>query len=232
MTPITNPWASKAIVSVTHPDGTIDPNNTVTAIGDEIRYEIVITNVGVAPVTDIEVKDPRIPDLRWARTSVPPRVSYLRPNETWVYEGFYNVTAEDLVDGNCIRNDATADSKEGSNEVNGSLTASTCARVVIPDPTATPSSVPTPAPSAVPTFTPKPSGVPTLSPTTAPTVMPTAVQETTTTRALTAPPSAAPTSCIECTQDSDCPLEKPKCSFRGRRKLLFGYHVMGCCREA
>jgi len=224
VTPITNPWASKAIVSVTHPDGTIDPNNTVTAIGDQIHYEIIITNVGVAPVTDLKVDDPLVPELQWDRTSLPPQVGYLRPNETWVYVGYYNVTAEDLVDGSCIRNDATAESNSGGGGNN--LTSSTCARVVIADPTATPSSVPTPAPSSPPSFTPKPSGVPSMSPTVAPTIVPTMAASKSTT---TAPITAAPTGCEPCAKDSECPTGQ-KCVSQRRRKLLFGYIASGCCR--
>jgi hypothetical protein len=118
-----NPAVIIEQVSVTNPDGSLDPDNIIDEVGDIINYRIIVSNVGFADLTNVAIDDPLI------QFQVPPGDStitgpfesqatdgILEPDETWMYSGSYSVTADDMStdgDGNGqIENIATVTTDE------------------------------------------------------------------------------------------------------------------------
>ncbi|MDI9471238.1 MAG: Cna B-type domain-containing protein [Bacillota bacterium] len=76
-----------------------------TVVGDEIEYEIVVTNTGNVTLKDVEVEDSLVPELT---KKVTPEESMnadgdLEVGETWTYKYTYAVTQED-VDAGFVKN--------------------------------------------------------------------------------------------------------------------------------
>lgn len=95
--PLANPFVSKQVVGVNNPDGSPDFRLLVDQVGDVILYEISVSNVGFGSLTAVDVEDNLIDD-----TLTGPVESFLPPNgvlqrgETFIYSGFYVVTADDI----------------------------------------------------------------------------------------------------------------------------------------
>ncbi len=74
-----------------------DGGAVVDAAGDVINYVIAVTNTGNTTLTDVQVDDPRLPDLVY-RSGDADGDGELDVDETWTYEGSYVVLQSDLED--------------------------------------------------------------------------------------------------------------------------------------
>lgn len=115
--PLANPFVSKQVVGVVNPDGTMDTRLLVDQAGDIIQYEITVSNVGFASLTDVKVEDKLIGDtLTGPVESFPPGNGVLQRGETFVYKGNYTVKQDDIdgfgyVQANIIENSAIVSAK-------------------------------------------------------------------------------------------------------------------------
>ena len=96
---------SKSVIS---PDESGDC--IVNSPGDDIPYRIVVTNDGNVDLTGVSVSDPMI-NLT-GPTGDENDLDVLNPGETWVYNGVYLLTQDDINNGNNIDNTATVSSNE------------------------------------------------------------------------------------------------------------------------
>ncbi len=103
---------SKSVIS---PDDSGDC--IVNSPGDDIPYRIVVKNDGNVDLTGVSVSDPMI-NLTGPTGDVN-ELSVLNPGETWVYDGVYDLTQDDINNGNSIDNTATVNSNELPEESSG-----------------------------------------------------------------------------------------------------------------
>ena len=103
---------SKSVIS---PDDSGDC--IVNSPGDDIPYRIVVNNDGNVDLTGVSVSDPMI-NLTGPTGDVN-ELSVLNPGETWVYDGVYDLTQDDINNGNSIDNTATVSSNELPEESSG-----------------------------------------------------------------------------------------------------------------
>jgi trimeric autotransporter adhesin len=82
----------------------------VNSPGDEIPYRIVVNNDGNVNLTGVSVNDPMI--SLTGPTGDDNEDSILNPGETWVFDGIYKLTKDDINNGNNIDNTATVSSNE------------------------------------------------------------------------------------------------------------------------
>ena len=95
--------------SVINPDASGDC--IVNSPGDEIPYRIVVKNDGNVDLTGVSVKDPMI--SLTGPIGDANNYGVLNPGETWVYNGIYKLTQDDINNGNGkIDNTATVSSNE------------------------------------------------------------------------------------------------------------------------
>jgi uncharacterized repeat protein (TIGR01451 family) len=149
-------------------------------LGDTVSYTYTVTNSGLAPVTDLEIIDDRIPDVVCDATTLdalgdPP------DNET-TCRGADTITADD-VDAGEVVNTATASGDDG-----GAISSAVSETVPVVAPSPTPTPAPAPAPAPAPTVTPSPS----ISPT-----APSASPSPSAAAPVAPPPTSGPTSLSE-----------------------------------
>ncbi|AKB17558.1 hypothetical protein MSWHS_0695 [Methanosarcina sp. WWM596] len=104
--PIGGEGGEGGVIPEEKPDCTIDktvidvagkgPAGTVTASGEIITYQIVVTNTGNFYLTGISVTDSLIQDLNGPEESLITD-GVLEQGESWVYTGYYMVTEEDII---------------------------------------------------------------------------------------------------------------------------------------
>ncbi len=95
--------------SVIGPDE--DGDCIVNSPGDEVPYRIVIKNDGNVDLTGVSVDDPMI--ILKGPTGDDIDLEVLNPGETWVYNGIYELTPDDINNGNgYIDNTAAVNSNE------------------------------------------------------------------------------------------------------------------------
>ncbi|MEV0891667.1 hypothetical protein [Promicromonospora sp. NPDC050262] len=135
-------------------------------LGDTVTYTYRVTNSGLAPVTDLEVLDDRIPDVVCDATTLG-ALGDAPDNET-TCRGVYTVTAEDIEAGEVV-NTATASGDGG-----GAISPPVSETVPVIAPT------PSPSPSLSPTSSPDPSASPSPSPSAVAPVVPPVTHEPTT----------------------------------------------------
>src|SRR5674476_1037984 len=103
-----NPYYS-IFKSVIGPDE--DGDCIVNSPGDEVPYRIVIKNDGNVNLTGVSVDDPMI--TLTGPTGDDIDLEVLNPGETWVYNGIYELTPDDINNGNgYIDNTAAVNSNE------------------------------------------------------------------------------------------------------------------------
>ncbi|MFE7406163.1 LPXTG cell wall anchor domain-containing protein [Isoptericola sp. NPDC057559] len=127
-------------------------------LGDTVTYTYTVTNSGLAPVTDLEVVDDRIPDVVCQSTTLG-ALGDAPANET-TCRGEYTVTAEDVQAGEVV-NTATASGDDG-----GAISPPVTETVPVVEPSPSPS--PSPSPTPTPTTSPSPSPSPSVSPSPSP----------------------------------------------------------------
>ena len=123
VTPIASLSMVKTATSITNPGGS-DGGTTVNEAGDTINYEITVDNTGDVDLTNVVVEDPLLGGvLAGPASGDTDGDGELDVDETWVYEGSYLVTQEDIDaggnidldgDGNndAIHNEACVDSDQ------------------------------------------------------------------------------------------------------------------------
>jgi uncharacterized repeat protein (TIGR01451 family) len=82
----------------------------VNSPGDEIPYRIVVNNDGNVDLTGVSVNDPMI--SLTGPTGDDDEDGILNPGETWVFDGIYKLTQDDINNGNTLDNTATVGSNE------------------------------------------------------------------------------------------------------------------------
>jgi uncharacterized repeat protein (TIGR01451 family) len=98
--------------SVINPDP--EGDCIVNSPGDEIPYRIVVYNDGNVDLTGVSVNDPMI--SLTGPTGDDNSDNVLNPGETWVYNGIYKLTLDDINNGDHITNTATVSSDQLSDE--------------------------------------------------------------------------------------------------------------------
>ena len=94
---------------------TVNGGNLVTAVGDVIHYNIVVTNTGSEALTSVTVSDPYVTDMTYVSGDLNTN-NVLDVLEVWTYSASHTVTAAEFYslgggDGH-LENTATADSAE------------------------------------------------------------------------------------------------------------------------
>ena len=94
--PLSNPAINKEVDAVYNPDGTLDPFKAVDQVGDIISYKIIVSNIGFAKLTGVDVNDPLIQDVLQGPVESKNQDMILERGETWTYVGNYTVTQADI----------------------------------------------------------------------------------------------------------------------------------------
>jgi len=94
--PLANPDVLKDVVTVYNPDGTIDNRKAVDQVGDIISYIIIVSNVGFADLSNVQVNDPMLKGRIVGPVESKITDGILERGETFTYYGNYTVTASDM----------------------------------------------------------------------------------------------------------------------------------------
>jgi uncharacterized repeat protein (TIGR01451 family) len=91
------------------------PGGSADAVGEEISYSIMVSNVGSLALTGVTVTDPLVSDLTRGLDAVGDNDNILEVGEVWSYTAHHTVTQEDIDAApgeGFITNTATADSDQ------------------------------------------------------------------------------------------------------------------------